>query len=99
MIKPDAWMNFVKKIYARPVMTQAVAFILAAVMFYYIIQVLTIVQIFAVIAFTSMLISIGFASFGNKMMKNFKLKNMWKDYWFYTLIWVVLMIWVIIALI
>jgi len=99
LIKPSAWMGFAKKIYARPLLTQVVFFILAAVIFYYLIQVLNIVEIFAVMAFTSMLIGIGFASFGNKIIKNFKLKTMWRDYWFYTLIWIVLMVWAISALI
>jgi len=99
LIKPKALINLSSKIYDNPLMAQIIAFILGGVILYYLIQSgMTIVQIFAVVAFTAMLFVIGLAKFGKKLMKMANTKHMWADHWFYILIWLVLMVWAIKAL-
>jgi len=98
LVKPGAWMNFVKKIWSNPMITSVVSFILAAIVLYYLVWIegITIVQIFAVTAFIVLLMAVGIGmyaneviSMGTKMLK----KGIMKKAWFYTLIWVALMIW------
>ncbi len=95
LINPKAWMNFAKNMYSKPKSLKFISLILAAIVFYYLIQVFNIVEIFAVMAFLGLLIVFGMADHVGKMLKGFKIKNMWKDYWLYTLIWIVLMAWAI----
>jgi hypothetical protein len=95
LVNPKAWMTFAKNMYSKPKVLQPIALILAAIIFYYIIQVITIVEIFAVMAFMAMLIVFGMANHVGKMINSFKIKSMWKEYGFYSLIWVVLMAWAI----
>ena len=102
LIKPEAWMDFAKGIWKNKVVTKLVALILAAVVFYYLIQVLTIVQIFAVTAFVALLLAIGLADPIKRIIpvyeKQIKDGTLWKDNWLYTLIWLALMVWVVIEL-
>ena len=43
----------------------------------------------------SLFIAGGMAKHAGKLVKQFKLKNMWKEYWLYTLLWIVLLVWAI----
>ena len=75
--------------------------VFAVVIFYFLIQEFSIVQIFAVLAFSSLLIAIGFLSyreeFSKLVEKAYKEKlNGW--IWLYTLIWVILCVWVLIEI-
>ncbi len=93
-IDPKKWMNFAKSIYANPVRLKLIGTILAAVILYYLINAgITIIEIFAVMAFFASLIMIGFSNMGSELVKKFKIKNMWKEYGYYTLLWVILLIW------
>ena len=98
LVNPQSWMNFSKKIYSNSSAIRFVAFILGTVVLYYLVQSgMTIVQILAVTAFVALLISFGLAKEGSALIKKFepiiKKGNLWKEYWLYTLIWVVLLIW------
>jgi hypothetical protein len=93
-INPKGWMNFAKSIYAKPTRLKIIGTLLAALVLYYLVGAgITIVEIFAVMAFMTCLIMIGFANFGSELIKKFKIKNMWKEYGYYTLLWVVLLLW------
>ena len=97
-VNPKAWMNFAKGIYAKPNVTSFGAFVLGAIVLYYLIQSgITIVEILAVTAFVSLLIMIGLAKEIGPLMKKYeamiKKGNLWKEYWFYILIWVILLAW------
>jgi hypothetical protein len=98
LVKPTAWMAFAKKVYAKPKLLKAGAIILAIIVFYFLIQVIGIVEIFAVMTFTALIFVIGLADMGKKLIKEVKIKTLWHDYWLYTLIWLALMIWAAIAL-
>ena len=91
-------MNFAKGIYSKPGLTSTVTLILAAIVLYYLLQSgLGIIDILAVTAFVVLLISIGLAKEIGPLMKRYdaiiKKGNLWKDYWLYTLIWVILLVW------
>ena len=98
LAKPKAWADLVKKIWANPMVTSIISLILAAVVLYYLIWIegLTIVQILAVTAFVALLMAVGLGiyakevvSMATKMLK----KGIMKRAWFYTLLWVALLVW------
>ena len=98
LISPISWMNFAKGIYKNPKLMQFIAFILAAVVLYYLVDAgITIVQIFAVTAFVAFLVLMGLATefdhFIKKSQAMIKKGTLWKQYWLYSLIWVALLIW------
>lgn len=97
LAKPKAWADFVKKIWVNPMVMSIVSLILAVIVLYYLIQSgLTIVQILAVTAFVALLMAVGLGiyakeviSMATKMLK----KGILKRAWFYTLLWVALIVW------
>lgn len=98
LVKPEAWMNFAKGVYAKPEATSIVALILGAVVLWYLTQSgISIVEILAVTAFVALLVMVGLAKEVGPLMKKYeamvKRGNLWKEYWFYTLIWVILLLW------
>ena len=97
LIKPKAWMVFAGKIWRKPKITGSVALILSAVVLYYLLQELTIVQIFASMLFFALLIAMGFVPYIKELI-SFNRKNMKKiikESRFYILIWLLLIIWVL----
>ena len=102
LIKPQAWMNFAKSLYKNKFLFQLVCFVLALIIFYYLIQSLTIIQIFATLAFAALFIAIGLTDGFSKLFsiyeKQIKDKTLWKKNWFYMLLWLTLMIWVFVEL-
>ena len=98
LVKPMAWMDFAKSIYKKPIVAKIVGVILGGVVLYYLINSgMTIVQILAVTAFVAALFVIGLAghveTFIKRYEKEIKAGKMWKEHWFYTLIWIVLLVW------
>ncbi len=98
LANPKSWADIVKKIWANPMITSIISFILAAIVLYYLVWVegITIVQILAVTLFVVLLIAVGVGTYATevismatKMLK----KGILKRAWFYTLIWIVLLIW------
>lgn len=98
LVSPKSWMNFAKGIWSKPMAVQTIGFILAALVFYYWYQAgMTVVQLLAASAFVASLMMIGLADTVGSMMKKYdaivKKGHLWKEYWFYTLVWVVLLVW------
>ena len=98
LVKPKAWVDFAKSIYAKPALTSLVSLILAVIVLYYLLQSgLTIVQILAVTAFVVLLVLVGLAKEIGPIIKRYeviiKKGNLWKENWLYTLIWVILLAW------
>jgi len=98
LVKPSAWMNLAKSVWAKHGVVKVVSFVLAAIVLYYlIISGITIVQIMAVTAFVALLIMIGLASEVGPLIKKYdamiKKGNIWKEYWLYALIWIILIVW------
>lgn len=97
VINKKIWYNKVAKpIYSNPRTTAIIFVILAVVIFYYLLQVFSIVQIFAVLAFASILIGLGFLSFSKDLMPLVtKAYNRKFTGWeiLYTIIWLILLLW------
>jgi len=96
IVNPKGLINFAKKFYAKPVTISVIAFILAIVVLYYLIQAgMTIVQIFAVAIFISLVMITKMAMYAQGIIKQIKIKEFWKKQWFLVIFWVVLLIWAI----
>ena len=97
LFKPKAWMGFSQKIWKRPKIVGMISLILSAVVLYYLLQELTIVQIFATILFFSLFMMMGFVPYIKDLMsitrKN--MKKIIKESRVYILIWLLLIIWVL----
>jgi len=97
LINPKGWVYFAKGVYSKPKVVQVVAFILASVVLYYLIQGgIDIVQIVATTVFIMLFMAIGMAPEVVNLMKDFEnkiKKGIWKQYRFYLLIWAILIVW------
>ena len=97
LVNPGSWMNFAKNLYSKPKAVSTVALILAAIVLFYLLQEMSIVQILAVTAFVILLVLIGLAKEVGPLIKKYeviiKKGNLWKENWLYTLIWIVLLVW------
>ncbi len=98
---PKSWFSLAKKLYSSPVLLVLVELILAAVLFWYLLMELTIVQIMAAVILGALLTGMSFAVYGKETLawatKLFK-TNMLKKAWLPILIWLVLSIWALVAL-
>ena len=101
-IKPKSWKAFVKKIYAKPIYTKIAALILALVILRYLLQELTIVQIFAAMTFMMALMMLQFASFSKEILELsdqfLKDRKILKKVWLSLSIWIILMGWALYEL-
>jgi len=99
LVNPKSWMNFVKGFYKNPGLVKVFGFILAIIVFYYLYYIsgITIVQILAVTAFIALFVLIGIAGETEELIKKYqgmiKKGKLWKRYWFYTLLWIILLVW------
>ena len=103
-IKPKAWLNFAKSLYSNPLVLGLVEVILAAVLLYYLLMQLTIVQIMAAVALGALLTGLSFAVFGKELMLPWSRimrskKILWSPgAWFVWIIWLVLIGWAVYTL-
>ena len=98
LVKPQAWMDLVQKFSKKTVWAQAISFVLAAVVFWYLLGAgITVVEILAVTAFEAMLMMFGLAPNMGTLITRYKAQiskgTLWKKNWLYTLIWIVLLAW------
>jgi hypothetical protein len=100
MINRKAWVKHVsKKVYSGSAWSGAIFGILAILVFYYLIQSLTIIEIFSVMAFTALLMGASMTYYSQELSgfidkvaeKPFNLSM-----WIYILIWLALSVWVLI---
>ena len=98
-VKKELWYrNVAKPIYTSKKVSAVVFSVLAIIIFYYLLQELSIAQIFATIAFSSLLIGLAFLSFADELTKLLdkayrkKIRG-WQTV--YLLVWVVLLLWVL----
>ena len=87
-------MNFAKGIYSKPQVAKFVGLILAIVVFYYLYDSgITVIEILAVTAFVALLMMIALAGEVDSLIKKYqamiKKGDLWKNYWLYTLLWIV----------
>jgi len=102
LVKPQAWMNFVKALFKNKAVAVIIGLVLGGVVLYYLIQEITIVQILAVTAFIAMLFLIGLSGHVDELIRRYereiKKGKLWKENWFYTLIWIALLVWGVLVL-
>ena len=94
--------NVTRRFWANSVITSIFAFIVVVITLYYLLQELTIVQIWAALLFSMALIALGLAPFSKYMLQVeeqwFTKTNTLKAGWFAVMVWLVLAIWVLYAL-
>jgi hypothetical protein len=98
-----SWFNTVtRRFWGNAVVTTILSLIVVIVTLYYLLQELTIIQIWAVMLFAIALISLGLAPFSKYMLdveqKWFTETNVLKIGWFAAIVWLVLIIWVLYTL-
>jgi len=97
LIKPKAWVRFTAKLYSNPQITSIISLVLAMVILYFLlISGLTIVQILAVTLFVALLMLAGLAPYIKKLIpwiEKQDLRQIMKDTWLYSLVWVGLITW------
>ena len=98
-VKKEAWFNsMVKPSIKNPGKIAVIYIILAVVIFYYLIQTLSIVEVVAVLAFCSILIFLGLFNYSEDLF-NFAKKVYSKKFnllmWIQILFWTILSIWVL----
>ena len=98
-IKPESWIGVVKKAYAKPIYTIPIALTLALVILSYLLEEMTIVQIFAVMSFLMAIMMVGVASYGSEIIefseKLLKDRNAIKKAWLSIAVWILLIVWVL----
>ena len=95
---PSSWMSFAEKIWKKPVLMQIICLILALATFKILIDSgLTIIQILAVAVFVALLMAVAIAPEAEEFVKKYenriKRGSMWKQYWLYVLLWIILLLW------
>ena len=102
LVNKKSWWPIAKGVYGNPGVTSVVVLVLAAIVFWFLIQELTIVQIIAAAAFTSLLIAMGFMSYSKELLpvieKIFKKGFSGGWMWAQIIIWVILLVWVLYVL-
>jgi hypothetical protein len=97
LISPKYWMSFVKGFWSNVILVQIVSFVLAWIVLYYLLQQMSILQILAVVAFVALLLVFGIAPEVGFIFKKYEAQikqgKLWKQYWFYALIWLILLMW------
>ena len=100
VINPRGWLKLVKPIYNYRIISLVFLF-LAGLVLYSLIKSFTIVQIFAVALFTSLLMASGFVVYGPEMIRVAEkmTKKPFSVYiWIALLVWLALSVWVLFSL-
>ncbi|MFH1325799.1 MAG: hypothetical protein ABIH49_03485 [archaeon] len=96
LVNGKAWLKFAKWIWQKPAVTGIIFFLLALVVFYYLIQQMTIVQIFAVMLFVTLLFGSAMSPYVKHFLKlgdSLVSKKAIRNYWPEVIIWVILSLW------
>jgi hypothetical protein len=103
LVNPKAWIRMASKIWKYPSAMMIVSLILGAVVLYYLIQTLSIIQIFAVILLVMLLSASTMAAYSKEfsafIQKLSKERNVIGKAWLALIVWVALLVWAITALI
>ncbi len=109
IIKPKAWLNVIKFVYAKPVLTSYISLIFAILSLAYLLREITIIQIFAVMLLFMFLMlmsisahakEIGIVGLAKKLLKDGLLEDglLIKKAWLPILVWIILLTWLFFAL-
>jgi len=100
---PMTWFNkVVKPVYSNAFYLQTIGLVLTAVSLYYLLQVFSIVEIFAVMFFFAAVTLMGIAPFNKDLLefatRVYKQKGIIRRTWLSTTIWIILMLWALYEL-
>jgi len=102
LFNAKAWMKFAFKLYSKPALLVIIELILALILFYYLLQSFTIVQIMAGVLLGALLTGMTFAAYGKETIawakKIMNTKSLLKKAWLPMLLWLILMVWALIEL-
>ena len=102
LTNPRRLIGIANKIYQQPSVTYFLSLLLAAISLWFLLQELTIVQVFACMLFFMFIVWAGFAPHSKEMSelanKLIKRKDLVKGSLLYILIWIILLLWVFKAL-
>lgn len=90
------WMPVVNEVYDHQHLFSWIFTILAIIVFWVLIKSMSIVQIFAVMAFYSLMLALAFMHYGQdvkKLAKKMVSSKITGWLWFYVLIWLIIMVW------
>ena len=98
VFSPKSWASFQSSIFKHPKIVSVIALVLAAIVLNFLLKEVSITQIFASLAFFSLLVLSGIVLFGDQIMK-FKdslIENFsFRKYWWHIIIWLLLVLWVL----
>lgn len=101
-VNKNWWVNFTKLVYKNPGILAVVELVLAGVVFYYLIQSLSVVYIVGGVLLGALLTGMTFAAYRKEvvqpMIKLLKSGNALKKAWLPVLVWIALAIWVLLEL-
>lgn len=100
---PKSWMNFAKEIWKIPQLTSIIFLALAGIILYYLISSgISIIQIFAVMAFTICIFALSMSSYMKEFIpaaqKIVLSKDLVRRGWLTFIVWFALVIWAVIEL-
>jgi hypothetical protein len=101
LINPQIWMRKVARgVYGNKQVTAIVCLVLGAVTFYYLLQELSIVQIFAAFLAFWFVFILAVLPFGRDIVSAVETKytstgEVWRRSWLVVVIWIVLLVWVV----
>ncbi|MBI2630365.1 hypothetical protein HYW76_04655 [Candidatus Pacearchaeota archaeon] len=97
LIKPKAWYNLAKTIWSAPTLVMIVCLVLSAIVLFYLIQTVTIIEIMAVMLFLALLSGMTMAVYSREILdfagKLLKDRKFMKKAWLAIIIWLVLILW------
>src|SRR3989338_10884989 len=67
-LNKNKWLDIISPLYKNSKLTSWIALLLAIVIFYYLIQIMSIVQIMAVMGFTSLFFAFAFMQYSNEVL-------------------------------
>jgi hypothetical protein len=99
---PKAWWNLAKSLYKANVALFVVELVLALVVFYFLLQQITLVQLMAAIGLGALLTGMTFAVYAKETIdwgtKILRSKSLWARSWLPILIWLGLAVWTLVEL-
>lgn len=102
LINPKAWVKVIKTIYSAPALMTLISLVLAGLTLNYLLEELTIVQIFGSMLFFMFLMMVGVSAYHKEVISwtesLLKKKDAMRRAWLSIIVWVVLLIWVFYSL-
>ncbi|MBI2146543.1 hypothetical protein HYU22_04345 [Candidatus Woesearchaeota archaeon] len=93
---PKSWLGLARQLYLNSTITSVVALLLAAVVFYFLRKAgITVLEIFAVMLFLSLLMMMSMAKYAETLIDIYAKKgtiNIWKEHWLEMVVWIILLI-------